>query len=109
MAKYRKKSIEVEAVLLEWKTWDEVCDFLDGDSRVGKENPGYFLDQTGTALDGDDALTLKVCTAQGQWVEVKYGEWIIAEGPSHPGRYYPCDPDIFEATYEPVEAASSGA
>lgn len=34
------------------------------------------------------------------WHVVKHGDWIIT---GVKGERYPCKPDIFEATYEPVE------
>lgn len=44
-----------------------------------------------------------VVTIQGQEVTVTSGEWIILETNWHDGtRAYPCAPDVFAATYEPV-------
>jgi hypothetical protein len=34
------------------------------------------------------------------------GDWILPE--PKPGRFYPCKPDIFAATYEPVEDPAHG-
>ena len=106
MPKYRKKPVEVEAVHQIPENWNEVCEFLVGDSAVSEANPGYLIDDEGNPTDDLNAnrMAVKVCTAQGQWVQVATGEWIIAESPDHPGRYYPCDPDIFAATYDPVGA-----
>jgi hypothetical protein len=42
-----------------------------------------------------------VVTAHGQRAYLERGDWVIAE-PDGRG-YYPCKPDIFGATYEPVE------
>jgi hypothetical protein len=42
---------------------------------------------------------------EGQAVIVEKGDWIIRE-PGGRG-YYPCKPDIFEATYEPVQEAAT--
>ena len=39
----------------------------------------------------------------GQIVLVEPGDWIISEPDGE--HYYPCKPDIFEATYDPVEGA----
>jgi hypothetical protein len=42
-----------------------------------------------------------VVTAHGQRAYLESGDWVIAE---LGGRgFYPCKPDIFAATYEPVE------
>lgn len=42
----------------------------------------------------------------GQAVYIEFGDWIIPE-PGGRG-YYPCKPDIFEATYEPESAPATG-
>lgn len=43
---------------------------------------------------------------QGQMVELAIGDWIIPEPDGE--HFYPCKPDIFAATYEPVEAMEGG-
>jgi hypothetical protein len=45
-----------------------------------------------------------VVTAHGERTTIIDGDWIIAE-PDGRG-HYPCKPDIFEATYEPLEFTS---
>lgn len=47
----------------------------------------------------DESFYVEVCTAQGQWVMVNVGEWIILER-DHPGRAYPCAADVFDRDYE---------
>jgi hypothetical protein len=42
-----------------------------------------------------------VVTAHGQKTEVQTDDWVISE-PDGRG-HYPCKPDIFAATYDPVE------
>jgi len=37
---------------------------------------------------------------EGQRVDVAFGDWIISESDGE--HFYPCKPDIFEATYEIV-------
>ena len=44
-------------------------------------------------------VVLGICTLEGI-MEANVGDWII-QGVK--GEIYPCKPDIFEATYEPVE------
>lgn len=41
-----------------------------------------------------------VTTIHGQETKVTIGDWIITEPDGK--HFYPCKPDIFEATYEPV-------
>lgn len=36
-------------------------------------------------------------------VQVDDDDWIIDNTAMRPGDYYPCKPDVFAATYEPVE------
>ena len=38
-------------------------------------------------------------TKERQWLNVPVGHWIIC---GIAGEFYPCDPQVFEATYEPV-------
>jgi len=42
-----------------------------------------------------------VITIHGQKTYVQFGDWIITEQDGI--RHYPCKPDIFEKTYEPVD------
>ena len=44
---------------------------------------------------------LKILTLEGT-MEAMPGDWIIT---GVKGETYPCKPDIFEATYEPVEGS----
>lgn len=77
MAKYRKKPVIVEAER-----------FLEG----------KFLPRGVQISPGEYA---SVVTIHGQKTYVQYGDWIIAEPDGK--HFYPCKPDIFEATYEKVE------
>lgn len=76
MGKYRRKPIEVDA----WQ-WSPSGDF---DGIVSKNIWGKSF----------------VITIHGQRAYLACGDWIIAE----PGGkyFYPCKPDIFDATYERV-------
>lgn len=81
--KYKKKPVEIEAIQFE-DTPERVCEiaaFLGGDLRVNyedKDNP-YIPIET---LEG----TMKASV----------GDYIIK---GVKGEFYPCKPDIFEATY----------
>lgn len=103
--RFRKKPIVIEA-----QQW-----FLPGDSRhdplmltIRKGNtvqPGDYL-QAGDLylamkgglpnIGGDDVYMIR--TLEGP-LKVSHGDWIII---GVKGEKYPCKPDIFEATYEPV-------
>lgn len=80
--KYRKKPVVVDAVQF--------------DGQPSKDPPGVFR--------RDEDLTPYVVTVHGQRAYLSPGDWIITE--SDGSHHYPCKPDIFEATYEPVEDVS---
>ncbi len=104
--KYRKKPVVIEAVQLRWTQWSEVCDLL-GDAFLVENMGGAQTIPAVLASDtcgeaGPDYISLNVRTAHGDIAVVRHGDWIIPE--KQPGRFYPCKPDIFAATYEPVDS-----
>ena len=81
MKEYRKKPVVIEA-----------CQFTD--------------QQSGEAIQwwaGDDVVLrgtiMDVHTHEG-WVIASLNDWIIR---GVKGEFYPCKPDIFEMTYDPVQ------
>ncbi len=92
--RYRKKPVIVEAVQLRWDTWSEMCDHAD----VGQLDEGH---PQGRILS-DDRIGLDIPTLEGVMIGEE-GDWIIR---GVKGEFYPCKPDIFEMTYEEVEAAA---
>lgn len=91
MAKYRKKTVVVEAT--QW----------DPDSLTEQPEP-HKPDRLGVIWQycptGHVASGI-VTTIHGQEAEVAIGDWIIKEPDGI--HHYPCKPDIFKATYEKVE------
>jgi len=87
MAKFRKKPIVIEAVC-----WD-------GTEPVRGELNRWV---SGNVLcwSSDDAPCLK--TLEGT-MRAEIGDWIIK---GVKGEFYPCKPDIFAATYEPVNEST---
>lgn len=83
MAKYRKKPVVVEAV-----RWT-------GSMRPVIELVGQDLPTYGEGRNG----SLRITTLEGD-MEVSPGDYIIK---GVQGEFYPCKPDIFEASYEKVE------
>lgn len=79
--RYRKKPVEVEAVVWTGDNIGEICKFAFGCA--------YPL------IDG----RLVIGTIEGA-VEASFGDYII-KGVN--GEFYPCKPDIFEKTYEKVK------
>jgi len=99
---YRKKPIIIEALQLRWDTWSEMCEFA-GVGRLEDGKPqGTYVDPDGNAREdfpGDPArIGLHIPTLEGLMLGVE-NDWIIK---GIKGELYPCKPDIFEATYEPV-------
>ena len=108
MAWYRKRPVVIEALRLGWDNWSEMCDFA-GVGRLADGKPqGTFVDadghSTGDRFPGDPPaghapIGLLIPTLEGMMLGVE-GDWIIR---GIKGELYPCKPDIFAATYEPVE------
>jgi hypothetical protein len=92
--KFRKKSVVIEAVQLRWDTWSEMCDHAGVGKLMHNKPQGYWPDGEGTGRIG-----LYIPTLKGLMLATE-GDWIIK---GVKGEIYPCKPDIFEATYEPVK------
>lgn len=102
--KYRKKPVEIEA--MQW----------DGSMESRNHTLGWIGAHGGEARyrSDDKALPgpgrgltriadrLEIDTLEGTMYALP-GDWIIR---GVQGEFYPCKPDIFEATYEPVGEAS---
>jgi hypothetical protein len=90
MAKYRKKPVEVEARLY-------VPGLEDGYAcyELSGKFVGYF-DKNGSLPKCKRVPAIK--TLEG-FHEISDGDWIIT---GIKGERYPCKPDIFAETYEPV-------
>ena len=96
MAKFRKKPVVIEA-----EQW------FPGNQAIGVrgDDPNMWC---GCVTIGGPADKPHVHTIHGnQAVVVEPGDWIIAEPDGI--HFYPCKPDIFEATYESLEAADASA
>lgn len=100
MGRFRKKPIEVDA-----SQW-----FKPGDHpavRRGYINTaGSIVDPTNDLANVADFHPTNVIKTLEGWHEVSIGDWIVR---GIKGELYPVKPDIFIATYEPVERASSKA
>ena len=89
--KYRKKPVVIEAT--QW--------FKMGDHpMVHKPTTTKHLDAEWERRQGLPAGSIgEIRTLEG-WLSVTPGDYIIT---GVKGEVYPCKPDIFEMTYEPVE------
>lgn len=83
--KYRKKPVVINAV--KWHgtktSWNQIIAMGLRDWKPGEMGSDSFII---TTLEGDHLA--------------RKGDYIIR---GVQGEFYPCKPDIFEATYEPVE------
>ena len=93
--KFRKKPIVIEAMEWTGDNYVELNKFVEGGEPValpiGEALPGRRL------REGDER-SLLVVTLEGE-MRASVGDWIIK---GMKGEFYPCKPDIFEATYEPA-------
>jgi len=94
--KFRKKPVIIEAVLLRWDTWPEMCDFLGPEFFAADGD--LLLSQCGKGHSDGDAIGLDIQTMEGT-LHASENDWIIR---GVKGELYPCKPDIFELTYEPA-------
>ena len=101
MSRFRKKPVVIEAV--QW--------FRNGDHP--EDGPSDHEGKVVRYFRRPDMPGAEICAACAErmhdhgWIDtleaghrVCPGDWIIKEGA---GEIYPCKPDIFEQTYEPVE------
>ena len=88
--RFTKKPVTIEAIQWTGKNLREVIAFTDGPSDTPMEACADMV-----ARDG-----LKIYTLEGKML-ANVGDWIIR---GVKGEYYPCKPDIFEATYSPEVA-----
>ena len=97
--KFRKKPVVIEAVQLTWNTWSEICKFVPKPWFV----KGVYLGAQYKPLPDDqtsERMGLLMQTLESEQFLAVEGDWIIK---GVKGEFYPCKPDIFEATYEKVE------
>ena len=94
---FTKKPVTIAAIQWTGKNLREVIAFTDADSP-----PDTRTTHAGMAWEAYTDLVardgLKIYTLEGTML-ANPGDWIIR---GVKGEYYPCKPDIFEATYSPA-------
>lgn len=85
MAKYRKKPVTIEAELFTEENKNRAFNFITCNCAPSRNENG-------------DA-EIKIQTLEGV-MTASLGDWII-KGVN--GEFYPCKPDIFQKTYDPVD------
>lgn len=99
--RYRKKPVEIEAFQM---TRERRADNRDWPNWLNKAwndqwpEPGTVSCEDFPNSDGTDRLV--IATLEGP-LAVGWNDWIIR---GVMGELYPCKPDIFAATYEPVNS-----
>ena len=93
MPKFRKKPVEIEAV--QWTEPGGAFALIDWSDEALRYD---HLTSGPSSATGEDWGRLSVETLEGEML-VSPGDWIIR---GVAGEFYPCKPDIFEATYEPA-------
>ena len=93
MARFRKKPVEVEAIQ-NTGDWAPIMAWLD--EVTGHPVRVPFGQQPSITHNADGSLN--IYTLEGP-LRADVGDWIIR---GIRGEFYPCKPDIFEATYDPA-------
>lgn len=98
--KFRKKPVVIEA--LKW-TGSNIQELSEWAAAAHYERGGAVpTKRLGIALPldlvsrGDGEFDLVIKTLEGE-MKANYGDWVIC---GIGGEFYPCRPDIFEATYD---------
>lgn len=91
MTRFRKKPVEVEAFQFNWRDGDQPPDIpgVVYAAIYGKDS-GHLLPKCERAY---------VETLEGS-LHVSRGDWVVR---GINGEFYPVKPDIFSATYEPID------
>lgn len=90
-ARFRKKPVEIEAK-----------QFLPGTPAVDALTGWLTANGVDYWLTGHELPSLMIPTPEGE-MQASPGDWVIK---GVKGEFYPCKPDIFAATYEPVYATT---
>ena len=93
--KYRKKPVIIEAVRLE-NDYHSIYNAVEFVFNIGMETS--VIGANATVKDVQDRGGLEIPTLEGT-MKADFGDYIIK---GIQGEFYPCKPDIFEATYEKV-------
>lgn len=92
MSRFRKRPLEVEAI--------QFLGITDGVARFGGD-AGWLREALIDKALRAVVTNVFVSTLEGT-MQASPGDWIIR---GVLGELYPCKPDAFERTYEPVEAS----
>ncbi len=100
MAKFRKKPVVVEAI-----TFDELVEHGRDETHCPTYKMPWSFEYKGKAITHETDDCYLIPTLEGT-MRFNRGEMLIT---GVQGEIYPCKPDIFAATYEPVLAHETDA
>lgn len=99
--KYRKKPVVVEAMHHEGASTDlmDVYRWVERNTQGSYDtnDPSGEMPASGVSIDARTGFMV-IATLEGE-MQAKPGDYVIR---GVQGEFYPCKPDIFEATYEAV-------
>ena len=102
--RYRKKPVTIEARQLVGPAaeWHAVYQWVEANTLGSFDMNQFWVDpenftwpESGVSIDARDGRVVIATLEGGHWVND--GDWIIK---GWAGEFYPCKPEIFEATYE---------
>ncbi|MGB6246079.1 hypothetical protein [Gordonia sp. (in: high G+C Gram-positive bacteria)] len=106
---FRKKPVVIEAMQLsavlaqQHAVYQWVEQHTNGSFDVNQmwiDPESFAWPESGVSIDARDGRMVIATLEGGHWADV--GDWIIR---GVMGEFYPCKPDVFLSTYEPVAAA----
>lgn len=107
MTKFRKKPIVIDAFqMTEARRWDN-SEWPDWLNEAWQREPGenaVWIDPDAPLASGHLSAAELLCGTLEGVHRIDWGDWIIR---GVKGELYPCKPDIFEASYEPLEPANA--
>lgn len=101
MAQFRKKPVVIEAFQISYDQWWDKSKWpkwLKAAHNKKREMVGSFYRDLPGVGEREQGSYLYISTLEGE-LKVICNDWIIR---GVKGEIYPCKPDIFEQTYEPV-------
>ena len=113
MQQFTKKPVTITAVQWTGKNLKEVLEFTGKHPQWSEWFSSFDEYEKYVKKTGNIFRIIEITTNQqsrffqplNYWHEAYVGDWIIR---GDENQYYPCKPDIFEATYDPVEVVQDG-
>jgi hypothetical protein len=97
MKKFKKKQVVIEAIQYNQLNREEVQTFVGKKLYQELESETAYL-----AGKGAPQFSLLIETKEGD-MKIMNGDWVIKEPfPTGDRDFYPCKPDIFIKTYDPI-------